>query len=121
MSLRSLDLLSSSGFRQDLVLFEPGEPVERLSRIACACVRQSIASRDDSQRRDFHPSGRVLMAPARASICGTAPDAHGGDVNATLASAGEGDALIARDDVVDVGSAIASLRECAASRALRSS
>jgi len=30
------------------------------------------------------PSGRVLMAPARASISGTAPEFHGRDINATF-------------------------------------
>ena len=46
-------------------------------------------------------SGRVLMAPARSSICGTAPEAHARETSATRASAGEGDSFHRELDAID--------------------
>ena len=73
----------------DLVLLESGEPVQaHLQNRLRLCLGQPIAARRRYPSAAISPSGRVLIAPARSSICGTAPDLQGRAINAALGLGG---------------------------------
>ena len=80
----------------DLVLFESREAVQAhvedglgldLGEPVAACPRRCPNSA-------LTVCGRVLIEPARASICGTAPEVHTRPMRPTLASTDDGDALM---------------------------